>query len=141
MNEFEKLYQERLLELCTEKQKNIFKRMYPSGVKESHLKTSIPQIERTIKNLNSSREEMRECKKQLSELENVNQKMNKNVNNAVLCLTKLSEIHENCFVDAEFFLNNMNYINEILKGNRTDEWTDEIIKSLIDIHAEQIVST
>ena len=56
-------YMERLLELCTDKQKDLFGRMYPEGVSVLQLSTATRQIETTIKGLNCVKEEFAEYRK------------------------------------------------------------------------------
>lgn len=51
-------YQEKLLSLCTDKQKNLFGRMYPNGPSIKQLGTAINQIERTLSDLNATNEEL-----------------------------------------------------------------------------------
>ena len=58
-------YLECLLLLCTEKQKVLFNRMYPDGINTNSKKSwAIRQLENTLKNLNSSKEELRESKEE-----------------------------------------------------------------------------
>ncbi len=60
-------YLNNLLSLCTEKQTELFNRMYPNGVDASKLKWATTQLENTLKNLNSSKEELTTVKKEAEE--------------------------------------------------------------------------
>ena len=60
-------YLNKLLGLCTDNQKNLFNRMYPDGPSPKRLKWAITQVENTLKNLNSSKEELKYLKKEHEE--------------------------------------------------------------------------
>ena len=64
----ERDYMNRLLNLCTERQKAFFDRIYPEGPKNNQLKTAISQIERTLSNLDEQKEEISSMKKEAAEL-------------------------------------------------------------------------
>lgn len=51
--------------LCTQKQKDLFDIMYPDGVDKKQLTWAITQLENTLKDLNSTGEEIRSLKKEL----------------------------------------------------------------------------
>lgn len=62
-----KEYLERLLTLCTKKQTDLFNRMYPDGVEKKKLDWATGQVERTLKGLNESAEELRTKTKEYNE--------------------------------------------------------------------------
>ena len=59
----QKDYMGKLLDLCTEKQKNLFGRMYPTGPTAKQLNWAVTQLENTLKNLNVDKEQLRDEKK------------------------------------------------------------------------------
>ena len=60
-------YLSSLLMLCTEKQTDLFYRMYPDGVSPKQVKHATRQIENTLKNLNESNEELNRVTKECDE--------------------------------------------------------------------------
>jgi len=56
----DKQYLESILSLCTPKQRKLFERMYPYGVKDEQTKQAITQVENTINALNCKNEEFRD---------------------------------------------------------------------------------
>ena len=59
-----KEYLDSLLDLCTERQKDLFCRMYPEGPKTDQIKMAISQVENTLKNLNATNEDLNTVKKE-----------------------------------------------------------------------------
>ena len=59
----QKDYMGKLLALCTEKQKDLFGRMYPTGPTSKQLNWAVTQLENTLKNLNVDKEQLRDEKK------------------------------------------------------------------------------
>lgn len=51
-------YLSNLLALCTEKQKNLFCRMYPNGPNKYQLSRAISQVENTLKDLNTLKSDL-----------------------------------------------------------------------------------
>lgn len=78
-------YLNNLLALCTDKQKNLFSRMYPnSNPDNKQLNWAVTQLENTLKGLNSSKEELNAEKKAHKEtiekyeskIKNLNERLN-----------------------------------------------------------------
>lgn len=61
-----KLYLERILALCTDKQRNLYDRMYPDGATGTQIKRAIQQVETTLKSRDGTIEILREDKKNLN---------------------------------------------------------------------------
>lgn len=57
-------YLNKLLALCTEKQKDLFKRMYPEGPLPKQLDWATIQLENTLKDLNEQKEMMKSLRDQ-----------------------------------------------------------------------------
>ena len=55
-------YLEKLLLLCTTKQKDFFLRMYPVGLKASQINYAIVQVENALKNNNATKEDLAKFK-------------------------------------------------------------------------------
>lgn len=55
-------YLNKLLLLCTEKQTDLFGRMYPDGVSKAQLSWAVTQLENTLKGLNDQNEQMKALK-------------------------------------------------------------------------------
>ena len=62
-----KNYLDSLLSLCTDRQKNLFSRIYPDGPKPTQIKHAIFQVENTLKNLNADDEAAKAVKKEAKE--------------------------------------------------------------------------
>lgn len=60
-------YLNKLKELCTQEQIDLFNRMYPTGIKGDQLAWATIQLEDTLKDLNATSEEVDALKKQLKE--------------------------------------------------------------------------
>jgi peptidoglycan hydrolase CwlO-like protein len=58
-------YMNNLLALCTDSQKELFNRMYPDGPDKKQVRWAIVQLENTLKNLDLSKEELRNVKNDL----------------------------------------------------------------------------
>jgi len=59
----QKDYMGKLLDLCTEKQRDFFGRMYPAGPTAKQLNWAVTQLENTLKNLNVDKEQLQLEKK------------------------------------------------------------------------------
>jgi len=81
-------YMDKLLLLCTEKQKNIYNKMYPDGPSSSQLKLAINQIENTLRNLNFSEEKFKQTKKEYENSIDIINKEVLNLNNKLIELNK-----------------------------------------------------
>ena len=53
-----------LMELCTDKQRDLLSRMYPDGVKKNQLDQAINQIKRTLKKANQFMEDTKQTEKE-----------------------------------------------------------------------------
>jgi len=60
-------YMNSLLALCTDRQKDIFNRMYPAGPSIKQINWAIKQLENTLSNLNSKEEEFKELQRVLTD--------------------------------------------------------------------------
>ena len=75
-------YLNKILALCTEKQTELFNRMYPDGVSSKQISHATFQIENTLKNLNESNEELNRVIKESDEHKLIsNGKVNDLINN------------------------------------------------------------
>ena len=134
-------YLEKLLSLCTEKQANLFSRMYPDGPNIKQLSWAITQLENTLKDLNYTREALNGVKKAAKSSADVfSQELKRTERKLVDTEQELKEA--NCLIDR--LKNPINTENnevqeklellEALQQGGVDNWTwyDEAIKNYRD---------
>lgn len=138
-------YKDRLLALCTPSQKDLFARMYPTGVTNDQLAHAIKQIENTLCSLNCKNEEFNDLKishhNDVVRLESAHAEVVVELRNAQKHITSLEAVNDRLSSNPDAVENNKTQERllklDALEAGGVDNW--DSYDDAMESYREQIL--